>query len=386
VFTGTGGYPVELTITGHNNCVASTSKIISVPVPLTPDFSVQKACNDQSTIFTDATATTTDPVTDRHWKFGDIGTSTGSPVTFTFENTGSFNVILDVTAASGCVYSGNRIVNIIPAPVASFTASPEAGVPPLNVQFTNNSTNAIDYRWAFNDNLNSTSQEVSPSFLFSDFGDYVVDLTAINAHDCSNTFSKIITAGFPVSDIALTAFSITENADGSLRGIVTLKNNGNARLQNVKLAIDLSGATMVRENVEGPIEANALYNYVIGYDILNTHGLHYVCAEVQLDNDLDPDNNKLCSNVNAEELFWLHPYPLPAEEELHVDWVAKEETDVHIKLVDALGKEVSFIKGQSAVGLNQVILPTGQLKKGIYILILQAGKTKKMLRVAVDGN
>jgi gliding motility-associated-like protein len=54
-----------------------------------------------------------------------------------------------ITNAQGCFDRDSVFVNQTNVPTASFTATPGTGVEPLNVVFSNTSTNAVNYTWNF---------------------------------------------------------------------------------------------------------------------------------------------------------------------------------------------------------------------------------------------
>jgi len=64
-------------------------------------------------------------------------------------------------------------------PVAAFTASPTSGKHPLNVKFTDKSTDAYYWSWAFGDKTTSTAQ--NPTYKYTKAGKYTVKLTVKNA-------------------------------------------------------------------------------------------------------------------------------------------------------------------------------------------------------------
>ena len=78
--------------------------------------------------------------------------------------------------------------------VSSFFA-PEFQCDDLSVQFDNQSQDADEYLWLFNDpnNPNSSSTAESPSFTFQEPGSYEVSLIADPNTVCSDTFSQTIT-------------------------------------------------------------------------------------------------------------------------------------------------------------------------------------------------
>ena len=75
-------------------------------------------------------------------------------------------------------------------PVAVFSASPTTGNHPLNVQFTDKSTDAYSYFWNCGEKSNSTLQ--SPAHKYTKAGKYTVTLKVKNAAG-SNTKTMSIT-------------------------------------------------------------------------------------------------------------------------------------------------------------------------------------------------
>lgn len=114
-----------------------------------------------------------------------------------------------------------------PPPAANFTAEPRAGIAPLVVQFTNQSTGSITtYAWDFGDG--ETSSQPSPQHTFTQAGTFSVSLTVTGANgaDTETKTDYITVAPAPVqgdldedgdvdlSDVAL--FQLCFD-DGSLR-------------------------------------------------------------------------------------------------------------------------------------------------------------------------
>lgn len=114
-----------------------------------------------------------------------------------------------------------------PAPVANFTADPRAGVAPLVVQFTNQSTGGITtYAWNFGDG--ATSNSPSPEHTFAQAGSFTVSLTVTgtNGTDTETKTGYITVAPAPVegdldedgdADLGDVALFQLCYGDGSLR-------------------------------------------------------------------------------------------------------------------------------------------------------------------------
>jgi len=89
-------------------------------------------------------------------------------------------------------------------PVAAFTASPTSGKYPLDVKFTDKSTDARYWSWNFGDKSTSTAR--NPTHKYTKAGKYKVSLTVKNAAGSNTTTKKnYITVTTPVKPVA--AFS-----------------------------------------------------------------------------------------------------------------------------------------------------------------------------------
>lgn len=65
-----------------------------------------------------------------------------------------------------------------PEPTADFSGTPLSGYAPLQVVFTNLSTNATTYAWDFKNDTTATSSATNPTYTYTDPGVYTVKLTA----------------------------------------------------------------------------------------------------------------------------------------------------------------------------------------------------------------
>jgi PKD repeat protein len=125
-------------------------------------------------------------------------------------------------------------------PVANFTASPTSGEAPLEVSFTDLSTQSpTSWSWDFGDTGTSTSQ--GPSHTYTAAGEYTVSLTATNDVD-SDTETKTayitVTEPAPIVDHLAQSLSIQEGTssgalsnsfadDGATQTITEEESNGN---------------------------------------------------------------------------------------------------------------------------------------------------------------
>lgn len=79
----------------------------------------------------------------------------------------------------------------ITEPKADFTYAPDAKNP-LEIKFTNTSTNAVSYRWDFGDKSPIVTA-TSPTHKYAKEGEYAVKLTAIDVTEAKDDTSKTVT-------------------------------------------------------------------------------------------------------------------------------------------------------------------------------------------------
>ncbi|MDO7876327.1 PKD domain-containing protein [Hymenobacter sp. ASUV-10] len=113
------------------------------------------------------------------WDFGDGSISTKVAPAHRYQQPGQYTIRLDATNPGG-TQSQTTNITISPftqPPVAAFTC-----IGPFTAgdttRFTNESTNATNYRWDFGDG--STSTAATPMHIYQQPGQYTVQLTAAN--------------------------------------------------------------------------------------------------------------------------------------------------------------------------------------------------------------
>ena len=128
--------------------------------------------------FTDASI---GDITSWEWDFendGTIDSNEQNPL-FTYSEIGVYSVSLTVT--DGMTTDTEIKVDYIEVEVAveaDFTADPISGIAPLEVVFTSTSTgNITSWEWDFDNNGSIDSTEETPTYTYTDAGDYSVSLT-----------------------------------------------------------------------------------------------------------------------------------------------------------------------------------------------------------------
>lgn len=130
------------------------------------------------------------------WNFDDPGsgannTSTAPSPSHLFANPGTYNVILRVTNANGCIHSDTVPVLINDLPLANFTfdTACAGGMTHFtNLSQTQSGSTITSYSWTFGDGNSSSLQ--SPIHTYATYGVYNVTLTIVNSLGCIKSITK----------------------------------------------------------------------------------------------------------------------------------------------------------------------------------------------------
>ena len=127
-----------------------------------------------------------------YWDFGDGSFSTTVSPVHAYKALGKYTVRLKITDDIGCQDSITKTDYItLTKPTASFLMKDSiAFCPPLFDTFTNTSTNAITYKWDFDNGSFSVLKD--PVGFFYDTGRYQVQLVAFNEHGCPDTAYNLV--------------------------------------------------------------------------------------------------------------------------------------------------------------------------------------------------
>ena len=191
-YATSGNYTVSLTVIDNYGCsdqlVKSSAIIISKPHA---DFTAQDtvSCVSAQIQFINSSVGNT---LQYDWNFGDAGQSNSIAPSHAYSAIGKYSVRLQVTDAYGCKDSLTKQSYIdISLPKALFTVSDSIGMcPPLNVVFTNQSSNYTNFQWDFGDG--NTSILEKPSHYYTIPGIYYAKLTVTGPGGCTEVMTKKI--------------------------------------------------------------------------------------------------------------------------------------------------------------------------------------------------
>ncbi|MDW7694220.1 S8 family serine peptidase [Flammeovirgaceae bacterium SG7u.111] len=191
----------------------------------------------------------------------------------TVKEEGKYAVSLTIDSLSCTATSDSVEVSITEVPTSAFsmdisTSAVGQGNTPVN--FTDQSSNAIEWKWDFGNGETSTEQ--NPQVLYEQIGDYTITLEVTNVSGCSSISSQ--------------PFVVTGLADDIFNQSITLypnpsKGSFNIAMENEylgKLAfsiLDISGRTIEQKSIEKLSE-----NLEVDFDLAGkTNGLYLIKIE-----------------------------------------------------------------------------------------------------------
>ena len=168
-----------ITVTGDNQCTDTDDVVVTVNDPQADAGTDQIVCLGDSTILT---ATGAGPGGTYIWNT----TETTASITVSPVNATTYTVT--VADAIGCIDVDSVVITMGIQPVADFSADPLIIISYSNVQFTDNSQNAIYWEWDFGDDSNDTVQ--NPLHTYTSDGIYTVTLIVTSVDGCKDTLIK----------------------------------------------------------------------------------------------------------------------------------------------------------------------------------------------------
>ena len=185
-FLEAGTYEVTLRATDINGCFDDYTiyNVIVQPQPIS-DFSYTRN-SDCGLPVSFNFQNISEGGIDYEWSFGDGSTSTFTDPEHIYTEVGIYEVSLISFNQFSCSDTFNLSFEIYELTEASLEISSMSGCEPVEVTFSNNSSNTNQYLWDFGDN--TTSEESEPTHLYDRAGSYPVQLIASLDGICPDTF------------------------------------------------------------------------------------------------------------------------------------------------------------------------------------------------------
>jgi PKD repeat protein len=384
-YTNNGSYNVKLAVRANNQCVDTITKKINVYAKPNVDFNVSNnKCIGQAIQFSDA-STVSDNTTMSNWSwlFGGLGSSNQQNPSFVFAEQGNYTVQLNAGTSKGCSSIKVKNVTVTDPPLVDFSFTPTAGLPPLNVSFTNLSPAGSTFTWNYGDGSPNYVGFNSPPYIYNTIGNFPIQLSASNFLGCTNTVTKYIIVGSANVDVELLDVIPIQNND-YYKVLLNIRNNSNIPIYNLGLTIRLGNGTLIRETWNGVLLPNQTlaYNFTGEVRYNGTTDIPIICANIETINfnstDDNLENNSSCKDFKIGDFNILTLYPNPTDNNINVGIMIPETGDLQINVYNYLGQQLFQQNMNASTGYNLINLDLSFLHAASYII--EAKYNNKVVR------
>ena len=264
-FSTAGSYTISLTSQNTSSgCTDNATQQITIQNAVTPSFTANPTtnCAPASINFNN----TTGLAGTYTWNFGNGQTFTGNnPPPQIYTTSGSFNVTLSVSTASGCngTVTQNNFINIVNIE-AGFSANETGGCTPLTVQFTDTSSTPnpanpiVSWQWNFGNG--QTFNGPNPPSQTYTLGLYDVTLVVTSQSGCTDTqvINDYITVG-DIDQVGFTMNPLTTCAKQNVNFTNTTVISAPHQPNEVSYFWDFSDGTSTQENPQHQFTADTGY-------------------------------------------------------------------------------------------------------------------------------
>jgi len=374
VFAAADTFQVTLEVTNAIGCIDTITKsVVIYPNPVA-QITDTVACKGASVTLTENTQSD-DSIVRYDWIFDGKLSKQRNP-TFVVNDTGLVAMQLKVTSLQGCIDSVQRNFRVLGLPKASFAYSPLFGESPLEVTFTNTSTNAAGYTWNFGDGT-GVSTDKNPVYTYTFNDTFTIKLTAANQLGCADSVTRDIVVIPTDADIQLLTIN-TQNkqlSNGALSTQVLARfaNVGTQPIINAQFLARLDDGTTILDDWQGILYPGdqLLHTFSSSFYLPKSSVVQYVCVDaMDVNNGAEKrlDNNKNCRSLTNQSVV-TNLYPNPASGQIFLDLILPEETDFSFEVSNEMGqKMIPQFDFKGTRGINTVPFDVRAFRPGMYFL------------------
>jgi gliding motility-associated-like protein len=209
-----------VTVMSPNGCIGVDSVLVTIYNVPVPSFTMADVCLNEASTFTNTSTVAGSVISSTSWNFGDASATVATPIAnHTYATDGSYEVVLTVTSAQGCVDSISQTTVIYPLPIADFTAQSDCAdrMIAFNENASVSSGAIVSWNWDFG-NTQTSILQIPVGISYPVSATYNVQLEVATAFGCLHDTTIAIdiypnpTAAFTVQDVCLLLDNAFTNA------------------------------------------------------------------------------------------------------------------------------------------------------------------------------
>jgi len=381
-FDSSAYWPTSYYLKSANGCWDTITKSVAVHPFITADFNYLPLCVDNESTFFGANGFSSSVpafVKSMIWLVDGQYQSNKGNLIFTFTDTLEHDIRYIVESTAGCVDSIEKSVKINPLPTAKFTADRQYGLPPLQVDFENLSTDNVNNIWYFEQGQYSNLE--NPIYTFMDSSIYNVILDVENQFGCHDSSSMKIYAIYAAIDIEIKSIKAMQDGDNIIYSL-SIINNGQRAIKKINFEAGINNNYSLSEIWEGNLlKGQTLnYNFKARQKLQNLEDFKYYCISatpitIDKQEDENPDNNQQCKQY-SDNLWIGNIYPNPVKDQLNFDFILPYNQEIRIEIYHNQGSKIleTSIKGQRGLNKNSLQLPPNLPNALYYLKIISDDK------------
>ena len=303
-YTASGTYSVVLTVNdGTESVQAFESAIVTDAPPVITEVSIPESGNEGQSLSFSALATDISSTNLTYtWNFGDdTGTFTGSQLTHTFSDSGTYDIILTVIdeQSNVTIYPTTTIEIANLAPTITELTGPTSASEGDPLSFSGTATDpggdAITYSWEINGIEAGTGQTLNQTF--ADQGVYTITLTAEDDEQASSSQTLILVVENEAPTISVQDSLVSVNEGQTATNSVTFGDVGSTDTLTLNPSIG---------SITNDGNGNWTWNYLTdGADVSQTVTLTVSDGEASSSVEFEMDVINLAPVLQAEDLLTI---------------------------------------------------------------------------------
>ncbi len=224
IYSTPGTYSVTLLVGSTNNCADTAIHWVTVNALPSVSFNTANGCLGTQTNFNNTSTIISGNITGWNWDANGDGIidANSQNLIFNYTAPATYTVILTASSNANCINSFSTTVTIHPLPVVNFSGNNVCHNAVTN--FTNNSSigngNQItNYSWTFGNS--TSSMQTNPMVIYSNPGNYIVNLTATSNNSCVSTGTTLVSV-WPNPNVNFTAPNVCQGATTNFNNSTTI--------------------------------------------------------------------------------------------------------------------------------------------------------------------